>query len=359
MATRIPLPGSMIDTLMKGVDTGSTVYSRAMQPILEREKQKQLEAHFQEQLKLQKAAAGRAAQAAADAHKKMDPMYEINQFKALQDFIMGGGKIGGQPGGQPGGQAMPGAPMPQEQQPTQEMGEGMGMFSPEGMQQAQQQPPVTAAAAQPTAGAAGGMNFDMLRQNPMLRGFFKHKFGFDPLAPAVQTPEDKQAAALDLFKQKEAIKQANKSGSTATNKVLTQNQQAVQAIDTVLPMVDEFINNPDKVYGPGDFSPSKKAAYNAKTGGMIDLLVAAQSLPQVKESVSLVEDQIRRKTGEGTTAYIKRLKDFKKDLLTRKSKAVSVVNSKQVDTTSTPPNETKTIGGVKYEKIDGEWHEAD
>ncbi len=66
--TRIPLPGNMIDTLMKGVDTGSTLYSRAMQPILEREKQKQAEAHFQEQLKLQKAAAARAS-ANTDIHR--------------------------------------------------------------------------------------------------------------------------------------------------------------------------------------------------------------------------------------------------------------------------------------------------
>lgn len=328
MATGIPLPGSMIDSLMSGLKTGSSLYANAMQPILEREKQKQLEAHFQEQLKLQKAAAGRAAQAAADAHKKMDPMYEIQQYQALENWIKG---QAAQQAGQGGGGQMPGS----QPAPTQEMGQGMGMFSPEGMQEAQQAPPVNAIAEQPTApaGSGGGLNLDLLKSHPMLRGFAKKHLGFDPLAAVPQTPEEKQAAAIDLFKQKEQIKQATKSGNTATNKVLTQNQQAVQAIDTVLPMVDEFINNPDKVYGPTDFSPSKKAAYNAKTGGMIDLLVAAQSLPQVKESVKLVEDQIRRLTGEGTDAYIKRLKDFKKDLTARRSKAVSVVNSKKVDTT--------------------------
>lgn len=358
MSTRIPLPGNMIDTLMKGVDTGSTLYSRAMQPILEREKQKQLEAHFQEQLKLSKAAAGRAAQAAADAHRKMDPMYEIQQYQALENWIKGQAAQQAEQGG--GGQ-MPGGQQPPAP-PTQEMGQGMGMFSPQGMQEAQQAPPVNAIAEQPTAtagGPMGGLNMELLKAHPMLRGFAKKHLGFDPLAAVPQTPEEKQAAAIDLFKQKEAIKAGNKSGDTATNKVLTQNQQAVQAIDTVIPMVDEFINHPEKVYGRSDFSPAKKAAYNAKTGGMIDLLVAAQSLPQVKESVALVEDQIRRKAGEGTDDYIARLKDFKKDLMTRKEKAVSVVNSKKVDTTSTAPNETKTIGGVKYEKINGEWHEAD
>lgn len=61
MATRIPLPSAPGESLMKGIDTGSTMFSRLMQPILEREKQKQLEEHFQEQLKLSKASAGRNA----------------------------------------------------------------------------------------------------------------------------------------------------------------------------------------------------------------------------------------------------------------------------------------------------------
>lgn len=356
MATGIPLPGQPGDSFLKGVDTGSSMFSRIMQPMIEREKQKQQAEQFAQELAIKKQMESRLGQNSGlnkqilqqqllGLQHKNDPNYEFQQFQALQNMLMGGG--------------IPQSGMvqtPQQQVPTQEMGQGMGMFSPEGMQAAQQQAaPTTQSAPQ----GQGGMNFDALRQNPFLRGYFKQKFKFDPLAASPQTPEDKQAAALDLFRQKEAIKAENKGGDTATNKVLTQNQQAVQAIDTVIPMVDEFINHPEKVYGRSDFSPAKKAAYNAKTGGMIDLLVAAQSLPQVKESVALVEDQIRRKAGEGTDDYIARLKDFKKDLMTRKEKAVSVVNSKKVDTTSTAPNETKTIGGVKYEKINGEWHEAD
>lgn len=320
MSTRIPLPGNMIDTLMKGVDTGSTVYSRAMQPILEREKQKQLEAHFQEQLKLQKAAAGRAAQAAADAHRKMDPMYEINQYQALENWIKGQ-----QGAPQAGGQ------MPESQQPapTQEMGQGMGMFSPQGMQEAQQAPMPNAPAA---GNPMGGLNMDLLKSHPMLRGFAKKHLGFDPLAAVPQTPEEKQAAAIDLFKQKEVIKQQNKGGETPTNTVLTQNQQALQGIDTVLPMIDEMIKHPEKVYGRSDFDRSKRAAYNAKTSGMIDTLVAAQQLPKVQASIDLVEQQIRRGTGESTPAYIERLKDLRKDLAARRGKAQSVVKSRKINT---------------------------
>ena len=43
-----------------------SLFSSMLQPILEREKQKQLEKHFQEQLKLSKSAAGRASLAASD-----------------------------------------------------------------------------------------------------------------------------------------------------------------------------------------------------------------------------------------------------------------------------------------------------
>lgn len=49
MQTRIPLPGNMIDTLMRGADTGSSLYSRIMQPILARERQKQLGEQFNRQ----------------------------------------------------------------------------------------------------------------------------------------------------------------------------------------------------------------------------------------------------------------------------------------------------------------------
>ncbi len=227
-------------------------------------------------------------------------------------------------------------PAPQQQPqilpPTQEMGQGMGMFSPDGMQEAQQAPPQQIQQRAPQG--QGGMNFDALRQNPMLRGFFKHKFGFDPLAAAPQTPEDKQAAQLDLFRQKEELKKQNKGGETPTNTVLTQNQQAIQGIDTVLPKLDDLIKNPQKVYGPTDFSPSKKAAYNANTSGMIDTLVAAQSLPKVQASIDLVEQQIRRHTNESTDAYINRLKDLKQDLINRRNISKSVVKNRKVNTES-------------------------
>ena len=322
--TRIPLPGNMIDSLMGGLKTGSSLYANAMHPIIEREKQKQLEQHFQEQMKLSKAAAARNAALMPYRLQELQDKHAAAQFERnMMNQLMGGESSGGDMPGMSGGS------IPENTQvPTDEMGQGQGVFTPEGLAQAQQ-------ALAPKPQQSGGPNnalMQKLMQNPMMRGWFKHKFGYDPLAPTAQTPEDKQAMAIDLFKQKEKVKQDNKAGDIATNKILTQNQSALQAIDTVIPMIDEFIEHPETVYGQMDFSPSKKAAYEAKTGGMIDMLVAAQALPQVKESVELVKKQVERRANETTDAYIKRLKDFKKDLSARRAKAKSVVQSKRVDT---------------------------
>ena len=358
MSTRIPLPGNMIDTLMKGVDTGSTLYSRAVQPILEREKQKQLEQHFQEQLKLSKAAAARNASLMPYRLQELQDKHAAAQFERnMMNQLMGAESGGGDMGGGMGG-SMPGAPAPQ--MPTEEMGQGQGAFTPEGLAQAQQAlsaPQGGAPQGGPQSGGANNPLLQKLMQNPMMRGWFKHKFGYDPLAPTAQTPEDKQAMALDLFRQKEELKKQNKGGAIPTNAVLTQNQQAVQGIDTVVPMLDELLESKN-IPGIMDFSPGKKAAYNAKTSSMIDTLIAAQSLPKVQASIDLVEEQIRRKAGETVKDYKNRLQDLRDDLIKRRSRSKALLENRQVNTGEMPAQE-KTLGGVKYRKIDGEWHEVE
>jgi len=62
MPTRIPLPGQPGDALLKGLDIGSTMFSRMIQPILEREKLAQADKHFQEQMALNRQRESRLAQ---------------------------------------------------------------------------------------------------------------------------------------------------------------------------------------------------------------------------------------------------------------------------------------------------------
>lgn len=338
MATRIPLPGQPIDALLSGANTGSSMFARLMQPIIERQKMAQQAEQFKQEIALKKAAAARAG-ANSDLNRqvlqeqllglkhKNDPNWELQQFMNAAK-TMGGGGVG-----------TPATPAPLE-----EFGQGQGIFSPEGLQDAQEIP-------EATPNGSVGLNIEMFKQNPMLRGFFKHKFGVDPLAVAPQTPEEKTASQMDLFKQKEALKAQNKGGDTPTNAVLTQNQQAIQGIDTVLPMLDDLIKNPNKIYGRFDFSPSKKAAYNAKTSGMIDTLIAAQSLPKVQASIDLVEQQIRRGTNETDESYIERLKDLRKDLANRRNKTQSVLQSRKINTS--PMEDFSSMSDEELHRIAG------
>ena len=86
MALNIPMPGQPGDALLKGIDTGSTLFSRIMQPKLEREKMQQLEAHFQQELALRKAAAARAG-ANADLQRALlqQKLDNANPAKKLQN----------------------------------------------------------------------------------------------------------------------------------------------------------------------------------------------------------------------------------------------------------------------------------
>lgn len=86
MAINIPMPGQPGDALLKGIDTGSSLFARIMQPKLEREKMQQLESHFQQELALRKAAQARAG-ANADLQRALlqQRLDNANPAKKLQN----------------------------------------------------------------------------------------------------------------------------------------------------------------------------------------------------------------------------------------------------------------------------------
>ncbi len=106
-------------------------------------------------------------------------MWELNNLKNLASAF----------GKHPQGKGMPA--------PEELNGQGMGVFSPEGLQEAQQQ-------AQEGQGGGNdfGIDLDLLRQNPILRGFFKKKFGVDPLAGESEVLHGPVRDAADLAKGK-------------------------------------------------------------------------------------------------------------------------------------------------------------
>ncbi len=99
MALNIPNTGPAIDTLMTGVNTGSNMFSRMMQPILDREKLKQQQNQFLQNLALQKEAEGRQQslmpyliQQYQDTHRSAASEAEMKELyrNVIQDALTGG-----------------------------------------------------------------------------------------------------------------------------------------------------------------------------------------------------------------------------------------------------------------------------
>jgi len=190
----IPMPLGPWESFQKGFGFDNDL----MRQLLERRQLKQKADQYKEDLalrkahlELQRAAGGRAAQAAADAHRaalnNLDPTFQARQYEALENYFKNrGAPSGGMPSGGMGMGGNLGQSMPQEA-PGQEMGEGMGMYSPAGLEAAQQQQPSFMPSieqqqppTQPTN--IGGPDLELMRSHPMLRGWYKKHFGIDPLA---------------------------------------------------------------------------------------------------------------------------------------------------------------------------------
>lgn len=168
---QIPIPLSGMDSFAKGFGLTDNL----MREILARDELKQRAAQQKaaleqsrqnhlESLGIQQQAQSRLSQmlpfqiqAMRDAHVKSDPNYGINQYLALQNMIQSRGAAGV-------GQQLP--------PPSQEVGQGAGIFTPEGLKSAQQ-------VLQPTN--QSGIDLQLLKKDPMLRGFAKNYLGFDPL----------------------------------------------------------------------------------------------------------------------------------------------------------------------------------
>jgi len=202
----IPLPGMNGDMFLKGVNTGSNMLSRIMQPILSREQmanQKYIhEAQLAQQKKIQEAQLAQQLrthldnlslskqtqnrlgqllphqiQQLQDAHRKSQPGYGLEQYKLLEDYVKGQRKPKN---------------IEQEGLPIQEMGQGMGLFAPEGMNEAQQQ-----AQQQTTSNNNNGIDLELLKQHPLLQSAAKKYLGYNAAASIPQTSEEKDKSAIN------------------------------------------------------------------------------------------------------------------------------------------------------------------
>lgn len=306
----IPLPGQPIDSLLKGVDTGGSLFSRIMNPILSREQMAQRQKQFEEEMALRRAQFARSG-ANSDVQRAIleqqlqhlrnsnDPMYEFNQFKAMQDML-GGGQGGGM----------------QQPIPTDMMGQGMGVFSPEGLQSAQDM----ASMQQPQQNEQG-INLDALRQNPLLRGFFKHKFGYDPFS-LPQTPEDKEASQIKTFREKERIKAENKGN--LTNPVKTLNQNMVNMIPQVQRKIRQIIDAPSPSRLPF-YRKDAQAAHVSLINEAVDTLIKAKGWPNTNESLQRGLEILERHDYESDDSYRNRLRGLLHELDTDRLSAQNIL----------------------------------
>lgn len=151
MTTRIPLPGNMIDTLMSGLDTGSNLYSRAMQPILERERQKQAQNEFIQDLAIRKQTENRAnalmpyiIQQYQDTHRTAANAAQMKELYrgVISDYLKDGGKPTQSPEMPPqmGGSPNAAQGLPQGGQPpaSPQIGAGMPTLGDQGAQGGQE-----------------------------------------------------------------------------------------------------------------------------------------------------------------------------------------------------------------------------
>lgn len=272
MAYNIPLPGLPGDSLLKGLMTGSRLYSAAMEPRLKREQLAQLHQHHLDQLELQKAAAGRAAASEGRASQlfplqlqQLQQTVEQNDPAYLQKIIDGYYGDSGQVSSGAG----------QSQEPTQSdqipsympsIGGFAEDYNTSGMFPVPQMnkeattgfmPTGPASPSMPTQPGIGGHNWDEIRKIPQVRGWIKKHFGYDP---AAETSEEKRIHSLADKIQLEQEK-TNQKKKALEDKEKVAVEKDIPTIENSLQGVNELLkiarDNPD-IFGHS-FMPERYA----------------------------------------------------------------------------------------------------
>lgn len=205
MALNIPMPDLPGNALLKGIQTGSDLYSRIMNPILQREANTQRQKQFEDEMKLRKAQFERSGanmdlqrallqQQLIHAQHGNDPNWDFNNFMNMASKLGGGNNE---------------------------------------------------------------INMDSLKNNPLLRGYFKHKFGVDLLA---ETPQEKRELDLQNKIKFEDAKTQNKARALEDKEMILVKKD-LPTLEKSLKSVDKLLkiaqSNPD-MFGHG-FMPDRYA----------------------------------------------------------------------------------------------------
>lgn len=203
--------GDPINTFMKGIGTGSDMFSKLMQPILQRENMARQWKEHQDNLANQQ-------QAQARLQKQFE---QQQQDRAMLNSMLG---LDGSPGA---GQGSPST------SPTMGYGEGAGMFSPGGLIRQQQS----------TSSAKPKIDMEMIINSPFGRAAFKKIYGIDP---ASETPAEKESREIRTTEEKEQ-KKLDVKERVALDKELPRTKELMGRIKDAIPLIK---NNRD-LFGPG------------------------------------------------------------------------------------------------------------
>ena len=334
MAMGIPLPGQPGDALNQGLNTGSSMFARIMQPILARENaQRQWKQHLGN-LAVSQAAGGRAnqllpfqLQAMQDAHEASqfarDPAAQMNMIKQMMSAAGGQGMTGSQP--QPGGMNY-----------GSEGGDSPNTYVPPN--NGDVSPGQAAIEAQQRASAPSLAGIDVNNMNPLqmavAKKFFPHMFD--------QTPDQKTAQQLDLFKQKESIKQATKTGSgeTLTAPIKTKYQNVIGGVTSARPIINKLIEETKKGKIPGQmigslFKRDAQANYKGEISTLLDGIRNAYTIPNTDSGTAKAEDKVLRKSGESDANYAKRLQGILEQMDQRERDARTKLSAGNITASAT------------------------
>ena len=368
MAINVPnqLPTGM-GSFNQGFKTVGDLMNQIRAHQIERQKLQEAIRQHGEEMKFKQSDEGRAQSKEARAQQlfieQLKGLKGGNQLNDILMQAMGGGQGGGSPMGttptqRPNQNAIPdqvnGSPNQNMSDPNTGILNGQHDVGMDGQPvQGGQESPMgqTEQPMQQSNQPAMDPRLEKIRNNPLLRAMVAHKLGRDPFA---ETPEQKESRILET-NQKKLDQKAIMDAAKSTNAVKTQNQNIVNMVPRANRMIDKLISLPSPTEFPG-YRKGARAAHDAMVKEAAETYAKAKGWPNTGESISTASKILDRGQMEMDSDYRKRLEELKKELNLSLSEARGVLNPGEKKSENRP--EEKTLNGVKYQKINGEWHTA-
>lgn len=258
------------------------------------------------------------------AQQQMDPMFKVNQIKAMIEGLRGMANGNQQANGDMGGEeSMPGMP-PSGADNSDNPGvsaEGPGVI-PEG-----QNPFVGRAGYKPPKQQGPDEQHPMdneIMPGITLEDITRHMMGLPAKKAPIETPAAKQERLLKFnqakLEQKEQFDKAKElrkidSEIPLTNAMKTQMQNIISGVPKVIKKIDSLIAAPSPTTLVG-YKPNERAEHSALVLETAESYAKAKGWPNTNESIKAAAKVLDRHLLESDKAYRARLNALKKSLST-------------------------------------------